>query len=473
MKKYLLSILLLAGALTACEDELQLDPFNSIGVENAFVTNDDFSNAIRGVYASLRNGNYYGGNFYLIPDVISDNTIICSQGRNSFQDYFFFNYNGNIALVGFWSAGYNTILRANHVLENINKLPDGDFKNNIEGQALALRALAHFDLARVYSAAPQFAAASDLGIPYVTTTSSSEKPSRPSVADTFTNIEQDLIAAVPLIASESDPGFLNKAGVYALQSRLYLYIGDYQATIDAADDAIAEGITVAPIASFADIWTDETEDDVIFKARNTDNDRVTVGVVYNQTGPTGVRSEYVPDYSLYQLYGVNDVRRDAYFSTSAFGGFNFNHIVKWYQRPGSNQAVVDMKILRAAEVYLNKAEAHAALDQDGAALTALNMVRTNRYTGFVDPAETGNALDAAVALERRLELAFEGHRLFDLKRQNLPITRSAFGDYSDGTGVSIPAESRTLPASSPMFQMPIPQEELNANENLQPNPSNG
>jgi hypothetical protein len=63
--------------------------------------------------------------------------------------------------------------------------------------------------------------------------------------------------------------------------------------------------------------------------------------------------------------------------------------------------------------------------------------------------------------------------MFDLKRQGLPINRSNNGDYFDGTGINPDPSVLTLPAADPKFQMPIPQEELNANENIQPNPSNG
>ena len=478
MKK-ILYIFILIGFLgvNSCKEKLELEPFDNLDVSVAFETNTDFENAINGVYSSLRDGNYYGGEFLLLPDVISDNLIICSEGRTSYSNYYLFSINGNIAWLNFWRAAYVTILRANHVLENIDNLPDGDFKNNIEGQALALRAMAHFDLARVYSKPPQFASSSDLGIAYVTSTDSGERPARVSVADTFAKIEADLNDAASLIGDDNGTGFFNKAAVHALRTRFYLYTGDNAKTITAADAAIAASVNggVSSITEFPKIWKDVSEDGVIFKVINTALDNVGVGVVYNQKSDVdGIRSEYVPDYSFYTQYQPTDVRLNSYLETSVFAGnHTFNHVIKYLERTGSGQAVVDMKVLRWSEVYLSRAEAKAETGDDPGALADLDAVRSNRYTGFVSGGETGAALKAAIQLERRLELAFEGHRLFDLKRQGLDINRSNNGDYSDGTGVPPPAGALTLPASSPKFQMPIPQEELNANPNMQPNPSNG
>lgn len=474
MKK-LIYIFLLTGfmGIVSCEDKLELEPFDALDASAAFNTKTDFEKALKGAYAFLRDGNYYGGEFYLLPDAISDNLIICSEGRFSYQDYYLFNVNGNIAWFQLWRATYDVIMRTNHIIENIGNLEDGSFKNNILGQALTLRAMAHFDLARVWAKAPQFAGGSDLGIAYVTSTDASSSPARGTVAETYTAILTDFDAAVPLIGADNGTGFLNLAGLQALRARYFLYVGNKSSAKSAADAAITASVNggVSSITDFPDIWDDLTENGVIFKVINTDLDDVGVGVVYNQSSPDGIRSEYVPDFAFYSQFQATDVRL-SYFETSDFAGSSFNHVVKWLFRPGSSQAVVDMKVIRWAEVYLTRAEAQAGTD-DAAALADLDAVRSQRYTGFVSGGETGAALAAAIQLERRLELAFEGHRLFDLKRQGLPINRSDNGDYSDGTGINPDPSVLNLPAASPKFQMPIPQEEMNANENMQPNPSNG
>jgi hypothetical protein len=147
-------------------------------------------------------------------------------------------------------------------------------------------------------------------------------------------------------------------------------------------------------------------------------------------------------------------------------------VLKWYSSVSTTSlGVVDAKIIRAAEVLLTKAEALAELGQDEAARTALDAVRAERYSPFASGNEVGSALKAAIAKERRLELAFEGSRFSDIKRYGQAIQRSAFGHYADGTGV--PAVFQTLPEGDYRFQMPIPIGEMNLNPNMVQNPGYG
>jgi hypothetical protein len=129
---------------------------------------------------------------------------------------------------------------------------------------------------------------------------------------------------------------------------------------------------------------------------------------------------------LYSKYEATDIRKSAYFVTStSYQGFTYNHIIKYASRPGSSANVVDVKVIRGSEVYLTLAEAAYRSGDEAGALTALDEVRSRRYDAFVSPAESGQALLNAIMLERRLELAFEGQRMYDLKRLGLPIVRSA------------------------------------------------
>ena len=475
MKKlYIIATLLGAFFLQSCDDRLDLAPFDAIDAQQAFDTPAEFSNALRGTYGTLRDTDYFGGEFMLLPDAISDNLIICTEGRFSYQDYYNFNVNGNIAWLDFYRAAYVTINAANYIIENIDNLDDGEFKDNILGQALGLRAMAHFDLARVYAEAPQFAGPEDLGLPYVTSTNTGLRPARLGVQETFDRIEADFLEAEALISEDNGTGYLNKASVNGLLARFYLYSNDFQNAELFATAAIAEPTNtgVADISEFPDIWIDASEVGVAFKVINTNIDDVNLGSIYNQASPEGIRSEYVPDFELFTEFQADDIRL-TWFETSSFAGSNFNHIVKYLQRPGSNQGRVDMKVLRWSEIYLTRAEARFQNGDPTGALSDLNEVRSNRYSGFVNGNESGAALGAEIARQRRLELAFEGHRMFDLKRKGLPIQRSNNGDLADGTGRPPESDVLTLPASSPVWVMPIPQEELNANVNMEPNPSNG
>jgi hypothetical protein len=477
---YCLAALLL---VTACKKELTQNPYNAIPNEQAFNTPEDFTNAVRGAYAAFRDyqvrnsdgtltrtADYYGGedngSMASTPDILADNLILNQQGRKSQQTYFNYKYQAN-ATWSLWANAYAVIVRANFVLVNIDHLPDGAFKENVRGEALAIRALAHFDLLRVYAKAYASATDADLGVPYVTSVDPAQLPARTPLKAAYALVVDDLGTAVAGIAQDNGEGRLNKAAVEGLLSRVYLYMGLWQKAADAATAAIADAPAanaLAGTADFAAIWRDETEKDVLFKIKILDADDATIGVAYEQASPAGVKPEYSVDYGLFNLYAANDVRKNAYIGQTIFNGVAYNYVKKYVGRAQGNANVVDFKVIRMGEVYLNRAEAYYNLGNAPAALADLNTLRANRYTGFVAGTEGGAALASAIQLQRRLELAFEGARFFDLKRRNQPVERPAFGDEADGGG--IPASVRSLPAGSPLFQLPIPQAELNANKNI-------
>ena len=302
-------------------------------------------------------------------------------------------------------------------------------------------------------------------MPYLTSSDITQKPGRIPVGEFYDNLVTDLTTALPLIAANNGPGRLNKNGVNAILSRLYLYMGRWQDAIDAANEVTTP---TASRVNFTGIWNDSNTAGVIFDIKLNQVNGETPGVSYNQTLPNGIRSEYVASFQLFQLYNSSDIRRTAYISTAPFDGQLYNHVIK-YLSSVNNVATgrVNVKVLRKAEVLLNKAEAQANLNQDVAALATLDELRSNRYAPFVAGTEVGQALKDVIQLERRLELAFEGHRFFDLKRQNKPIQRGPFGDFADGTGL-LPLFP-TLPAGDCRYNMPIPQLELNVNPNMSQN----
>jgi hypothetical protein len=455
----------------SCDKELELSPFNQLDVNNAFRTPTDFTNAVRGLYSGLRGGGLYGGTHYIMGDVLADNLILNSEGRKSLQSFHYWTLSGNNTWSGNWNSNYDIINRANFILENIDVLEDGDFKNNIRGQALAVRGLCHFDIVKVYSKFPQHAGGGDLGIPFVVETAVTNKPARPSIAETYAGIIADLEAAKTLVATTNETGALNRAAAYAILSKVYLYTQNYQGAYDAADEAITlGGGVVADQSTFPLIWTDQSDVETVFELKILDSDGISPGVSYSQTGQTGIRSEYNPDFEFYSSYDAKDVRKSAYFVTEPFAGKNFNHIAKYFGRPGGDANVVDGKAIRWAEVFLTRAEAAAETGNTTQAQADLDYIRANRIPGAQPTTATGQELIDEIFSERRKELAFEGHRFFDLKRRGLGVTRSMFGDEADGTGVTYPETAQSLPAGDLYFELPIPQAELNANANMVQNP---
>lgn len=475
---YCLASLLATGLLVSCDDELDIDPFEEGNPATFFNSVSSFQNGVDGVYSQL--WNYYassGSGLQGIPDILADNVILSQTGRTSNEDYYDYRYNANTggAISLYWSEAYEAINAANLVIGQIDNLAAGPARDNILGQAMAARAIAHFDLVRIYAMIPTQSADANnsLGVVYMKvedgdTEDPYAQPARETVASNYAEIIGDLEQAAQLIADSNGEGRLDRDGVYGMLSRVYLYNGDYQLAINAANQVQTD---VADAADLLDVYEDTTNEGVIIEwsvDTGAEPNFSNVGVLYSQTTDAGTVSEYVIDYEFYNNLDPNDLRADVIQYDATYQENNYNAVRKFLGEAGEVNGLVDIKVLRAAEVVLNKAEAQFELDQEGPALTTLNTLRDARYTSYTG-GESGQALEDAIQYERRVELSFEGHRFFDLKRRGEPIQRSNNGDIQDGTGT--PPEVLTLPAGDYRFQLPIPAAEVNANPNMEQNPN--
>lgn len=469
MKKYLIIGLGLISVISSCKkSDIELFPYNQIETTQAFTNEAGAALALNGMYYGLRvAGSYYVQSWAISNEVASDNVLINLSGPGRASQRFIHNwlYNGDNT-IGLFQDGYTMVRRANAIIENIDKVPSTPaFINNTKGQALACRAMVYFDMARVYSKSPVNASATDYTVPYVTTTDPTIKPANESISGFYDKIIADLNAAKSLIAVSNPVGQLNLAAVNALLSKVYLYKGDYTNCIAASSAALGTTPAISDLSTLPLVWKDASEAGVIFKIKNTDLDGITAqGVNYYQKVAGGIKSEYVVDYAFYQLFQSNDVRKAVYTAVSPYNGTSQIHVVKFAGRTGSPAGNLDAKVLRAAEVLLNRAEAYFKSGNEPLALADITLLKSKRYTGYVNEVLAGQALIDEINVQRRLEMAFEGDRFLDLKRRNLPVQRSSFGDISDGTGPS--ATFKTLAAGDYRFNFPIPQNEINFNTNL-------
>jgi hypothetical protein len=470
----LVALMLLAG----CDDRLFLDPHQSISADQAFETLDDFSYAINGMYAGARSGNLYGGHLNIYPDIMADNLTRSLEGRLSHTALYNWSVSSDYYLMeGVFDQAYLVIYRANKVLEAAEEFEIGDHDEQVEiehykGQALAMRALMHFEMVKMFGKAYSQANASDLGIPYMTT-SEAGYPSRDALLDVYDLVVQDLEDAYGLIDTEAEVKYqFTRAAIAGLQAKVAMEMGDYPTVISKGKEALAAE-PVAARDKFFGIWKDENKDGVLFYIAVEKKDNITLGVNYSQSSSNGIKSEYVCSYELFQLFDSADIRMTSYITTSDFDGNTYNHIEKFRGRSSSVEAnptpdLVDLKVLRAADMALLVAEANmiGPAQNPVEALAYLNLVRFNRYdTDMITfpPLDNIGLLDE-IRLQRRLELAFEGDRLFVLKRLGRDIERTADGHYADGSGVG--AENLVLEASSFRMQLPLPQSELDVNPNM-------
>lgn len=473
----------IAGLLSSCDKQLDQLPFDGLATSSAFVTAADFENGIRGVYLALTrvvrdditSTGYYGasdgGSLLSAPDVMSDNVTMAFFGRTSKSTLHNWRSSGSQQNLGnLYRDAYALIYRANQVLFFAESF-EGDNKTNIVAEAKALRAMAHFDLVKTFGKIPTQSsdANGSLGVAYVTEADPTIEPARENVGAVYQNIITDLTDAVADINTANVPGRLNRDAVNLLLSRVYLYMGQWQSAIDAAN---AVSVQVAPRESVVGVWEDSNTEGVVFYMPNEVGgiDR-SIGVTWSQ-GPLMTNNTFLPEYAVsfefFNKFVADDIRKEAYitFGTDS-NSKDYNAIKKLLGKVGQTNGKVDYKIFRAAEAELNKAEAYFNIGNEGSARSALDAVRSKRY--LTPPSgETGNALRDAIRLERRLEFAFEYQRFYDLKRWGLPVERTNAGDEADGSG--IPSEELTLPAGSHKFQLPLDQGILDTNPNNVQNP---
>ncbi len=480
MMKHITIIFSIVGMmlLAGCDDRLYLDPHQSISTSQAFETLADFSYAINGMYEGARSEGLHGGHLNIYPDIMADNLTRSLEGRLTHTTVYNWQISSDYYLMEeTFDEAYLVILRANKVLEGAEEYEPADAAEQTEldhykAQALAMRALMHFELVKVFSKAYSQGSASDLGIPYINSTEATY-PSRDGLFDTYDKIVQDLEDAYGLIdPSDTRKDRFNQAAIAALQAKVAMEMGDYASVISKGQVAL-DAVPVSTRDNFFGIWKDENKDGVLFYIAVEKRDDLQLGVNYSQSSGAGIRSEYVCSYELYQLYDSADIRLTSYITTSEFEGNLYNHIEKYRGRSSSVEAnptpdLVDLKILRAADISLLVAEANMlnATQQTFAALKHLNDVRFNRYdtSAISFPPLSNLELLDEIYLQRRLELAFEGDRLFTLKRLGLDIERTAEGQYADGSGVG--PDELVLEASSHKFQLPIPQSEMDVNPNI-------
>ncbi len=475
MKKIISKIAVLAlivGGFTSCDKELDQTPFDEIATENAFLTVSDFENGIRGVYAGLTGGAMYGGSdgggMLDAPDVLSDNVTFAQIGRSSRRSLHNWQYGpADYPMSGLYNSAYGVAYSANLVLSKVGNF-EGENKLSVTAEAKALRALAHFNAITFFGKIPTESgdANGSLGIAYVTEPDPNILPVRETVGAIYGKIVDDLKDAVVDIDVSSSPGRLNKDAVNTLLSRVYLYMGEWQKSIDAAS---LVSTPVAPRSSVVGVWEDTNQDGLLFYIPNeTAILGLNLGVTWSQGGLNNAfKPEYVISYDFYNSFQNDDVRKDAYTVQGTFDNVTYNGIKKLFGRPGQSNGMVDIKIFRAAESKLNIAEAQYNLGFEGLARTALDAVRTKRYT-TPPSGETGLALRDAIRTERRLEFAFESQRFFDLKRWGSAIERDGRGDRADGSGT--PSDSQLLPAGNFKFELPISQGAMDVNPNNVQNP---
>lgn len=452
---YILYILAASLIFSSCKKELDLEPTDSFNENNAFQTIDDVQKGVNAVYA--RFGAY--ANKMYISALVSDEARIGADNQGQGALTYRYQYSSDATTGGDVTPAFGEYYR---VIDQINRVlpyvatvtaasPAEEARRPIlRGQLLAMRGLAHFELMQIYS--KNYNPNDPLGVPIMLKSDVLAKPARNSMGQVITQVEQDLTDAKALLANVAfSDTVMNKVNIAAYQARISLYKGDYPSAITYSTEVIsAAAKPLVSGASYAGIWTDANTNELLFRIRYAEDGAI--GALWTTTS----NLIYIaPSDKLVSMFTSTDVRKNAFIGVNGA-----NNFVNKFYTSGKGARVVDIKVIRTAEMYLIRAEANAkkASPDLTAGAADLNTVRTNRITGYTNESfGSASALISAVLDERFKEFCFEGQRLFDLKRNSLPVQRNA-------TDAS-PAW-QTLPAGDYRFVMPIPRSEINANKNM-------
>ncbi|MEN9964167.1 MAG: hypothetical protein RL582_1262 [Bacteroidota bacterium] len=459
--KFLLIIAAAAVGFSSCKKDLDQQPTDTFSEANAFLTLNDVqlgTNAIYGRYGAYANDMFVSA---LLSDEAKLGADNSGGGALTYRYQFASDNTTGGDVIGAWGSYYSVIDQVNRVLPKVPTVtatPSEEPRRNIlKGQLLAMRAIAHFGLLQAYC--KNYNPTESRGVPLLLTSNPVGKPARNTMGEVMAQIEADLNAARTLLPGVNPGDFrdtvLNRVNVSAYQARIALYKKDYDAAINYATEVIDS--RVKPLVSggqFQAIWTDDVSSEVLFRIRYATS--TAIGGLWTTTGGN---VNIAPSDKLAASYSPNDIRLETYIGTNASGN---NYLNKFFTSSRGGR-VVDMKACRTAEIYLIRAEANARKSTPDLAAAAadLNALRSNRITGYTNETfASASVLIDAIMLERYKELAFEGFRFWDLKRNDLPVNRLA----SDAS-----ADWQTLPVGNYRFVLPIPNSEILANPNIRQN----
>lgn len=469
----ILMLLALFAGSTSCEKLIEVPDTDLLAGQTALSQVTYVEQAMLGAYASVSPDMNILLNATFADEVAKSefyNAVTTHEWQYGPADV---GLRDNFTAIGTNYAIINRVNIALQALPEADSTKPGDEakRARLRGEGLFLRAFAHFELFRYYSGNYD---PSGLAMPYMEMPTILPTP-RIAMGPYFQKLTNDLSVAKTLVPNNlADINRANVTAVAGLQARVALYMRDWAAAELYATEFI-NAIPLATIASFPGIWTDANAEEQAYRVVKTNTLGSRIGSIFRGTsaGPTQIGTiTWQPSDKLWNSYDqANDVRFNSYFKNEPLlvaAGRPSRLIIKYagstYGTSGEN--VANGKMLRTAEMYLIRAEARAELNKLSGATGAdgdINTLRANRIAGYVPVVYTSKqqAIDD-IMLERFRELAYEGHRFFDLKRRSLPVTRSAVDAPS--------AAATTLPADNFRFLLPIPLPEITANPTLTQNP---
>jgi len=460
MKKLkILALAFLSVQLYSCSDEfLSPAPISAIGGDSFFANEKELETAVINMYDGIQgvnsstqsNSNNAIQSEFQVTEMRSDNTRTkSSEGEPAqFENFSIESTNGIVA--NYYTSFYNVIFRANLVLENLAVASDAT-ASLFEGEAKFVRAYAYFNLVRLFGDIP-------LVESVILPTDGVSAFTRIAVSEVYTLIVSDLTNAVASL-DNTHKNRASQAAAQALLAKVHLTLGNYTEALGLCEDVMAGGFALEP--NFQDVFYAENNDEIIFS----------IGFIGDNTVDSQNFSTEMTH--LGRSSGLNYVTDEAISAFATFGGADRTALsyrpdpvqaLQWQVQKFVSDGVPNLGIestsgdltlagndwivLRYADVLLMHAEATLAggpLTTDATSLAAFQQVRDR--AGLTTPVTSISKQD--LLDERRVELAFENHRLFDLIRMG--EAENVLGAFATSNGFSFSATDLLLP---------IPQREI-------------
>lgn len=462
-------------SLVSCKREL-LDPLppTTVSDATAFDTPERVQNQVRSIYASLKNGAFYGGRYVVYGDIRGEEFLNETSNLVTGFDVWGLNATNSSAnsVVALWSRAYFTINLANLFIDGMaakgSSVVGTTLANNYLGEARLIRALSYYSLLQYYARPYADGNGSKPGLPLRLTGikgSGASDLARSTVAQVYAQIITDLDFAeanLPTDYSGASQAVMRTTRAHrntaiALKTRVYLSMGDYNKVITEANKIVSttapftasSGVPHALQANIATVFSNYTTTESVFSMPmsasagdfpGTQNqlghyfyNNGSVGSAEYRLNPTGILAS--------TNWTATDARRTALTHTNGAKVF-----LAKYKTP--NPYTDYVPVIRYSEVMLNLAEALArnATGVDARALALVNAVRQRSDAATVIAAATKQDLIDAIMLERRIEFLGEGLRNNDLMRlmQTIPAKGSAPAVAPAGSGYIWPISSDEL-----------------------------
>lgn len=440
---YIFLLLILTGGMYSCD--LEVAPNTAI-TESLLTDSAAAFGFLNSAYRELHRFGYYGQQMMVMGDVLADNAALANNtGRyvGALANQLFAHYT-------FWQQAYVVVNFANYAIEQTDRfLNEGKISttsaNLIKGQALALRALAHFDVARAYGYEPGeevggWKLSAVIRDQAVRGAATGQPKPRATNDEVYDFIIQDLQEAINLLDGVTYPTAqarrrIDKAAAQALLARVYLYKGDYvQAEILAGQALANTAASLSPTANVVSDWaaTAVPHRESLFEIDiNPTTDWSTVDGVNNSLSSlTNNIAAAGNNFSIQASEDLinelesepGDVRRGFWSDEVLPGGEVRYRLLKWRGGKGGDPNCRNIPVIRYAEVLLIKAEAEFRQGKEGEARATIDQLRQSR--GLSPTIASGAALEEVIMNERRKELMFEGHRFFDFKRLGKDIRKA-------------------------------------------------